>query len=99
MKRRRKIASFLENGLPIQVELAERAAITATLKVERGKRMVTIASAKTKLAVEGDVPLELRPAKRAEKLLGGAERVQAKLTVETTNGDGDGTVLKRTVSA
>ena len=97
-KRRRKIARFLEDGLPIHVELSERAGIEATLMVERGKRMTSIASAKTKTAVEGDVPLELRPAKRAEKLLDGAERVQARLTVTATDADGERTVAKRSIS-
>jgi len=96
-KRRRRIDAFLEKGLSLHLELPDPVGIKASLKLERGKRTVTIGRVKSDVALEGDVALEVKPVKAAERLLKNAERARAKLTVVATRRNGDRTVLRRAV--
>ncbi|HEX6115819.1 MAG TPA: alkaline phosphatase PhoX [Solirubrobacterales bacterium] len=100
-RRRKRIRRFLRDGLPLLLELDELVGVKASLRTERrsagGTETVTIGKASTSVAVEGDVALLLRASGRAERLLAGAERVRAQLTVTATDADGNRTVVRRSV--
>ena len=92
-KRRRLIRKFLDRGLPITLEPDELAGVDATLKV--GRKL--LARATPSVAVHDQVPLALKPSKKAGELLEGEDEIVAKLKVVATDCAGNQTVLRRQV--
>jgi uncharacterized protein len=95
--RKRSADAFLEKGLPVKLELDERAGVRATLRVGEGRKGAVIGTARTNVGVQGDVAVRVKPNRRGQRLLAEARRARATLTVVAKDVHGNAAVAEQAV--